>query len=208
MKKINRIVALGALAASIALPAYAQIVSSSGSNVVTNAARYNTYSVAFAPITTAASLTDLIVLTGSATKTIYLRELECSGSATAAGAATLALVKRSTADTAGTQVTPSASLGGQTVPLDSSAAAATATVKGYTANPTTGTLVGLIRSAQVNLSPPATGNGAALLHWQFALDNQQSPTLRGVAQQIAVNGLGASFPAGSAVGCSLTWIEQ
>ena len=196
--------ALGLLSA---YPAHAQVIGNNSGNVVTNPARWNTYSVSWQAITTAASLTDFVTLVGSATKTVYVRYIACSGLATAAGSGTIAVVKRSTADTGGTALTPSATVGGQLVPHDSSSPAATATSNAYSANPTTGTLVGIVRSDKINLAP-ANAGGTSVLAWTFAADNVQSVTLRGTAQSIALSGLGTALPAGTVLTCDISWIEQ
>lgn len=205
MKKtlLGLLIGLGLLSAG----AHAQNIPAPGGSTLTAPARFSTYSTTYVAITTAASLTDFLTITGSATKTIYLRNIECSGVSTAAGLGTLALVKRSTADSSGTALTPSATVGGQLVPVDSADGAASATVVAYSANPTTGTLVGLVRSAKLNTGVTGTGT-APLLSWNFGGENAKSPTLRGTAQVLALTGLGTAMPAGAVLTCGITWIEQ
>lgn len=201
---------LGMLAAGLMLMgvAHAQVLPGfAGTATITSAARYITYSASYTAITTAASATDFLTLTGSATKTIYLRTIECGGVSTAAGTSTIALAKRSTADSGGTALTPSSTVGGQLVPMDSGDAAASATVVAYSANPTTGTLVGLVRSGKLNTGVTATGT-AGLLTWNFGPENAKVATLRGTAQVLALTGLGSSLAAGAVLTCNITWIEQ
>lgn len=187
--------------------AQAQNLPSPGGSYLTASARFQTYSATYTAITPAASATDFLTLTGSATKTIYLRTAECSGVSTAAGTSTIALVKRSTADSGGTALTPSATVGGQLVPNDSTAPAASATVAAYSANPTTGTLVGLLRSGKVNTGVTGTGTTAPLT-WTFGAENATVATLRGTSQVLALTGLGSSLATGAVLTCNLTWIEQ
>jgi hypothetical protein len=45
------------------------------------------------------------------------------------------------------------------------------------------------------------------LVWQFGDDNDEEVTLRGVAENLAINGRAASMSAGAAVDCSVEWTE-
>lgn len=205
MKKtlLGLLIGLGLMSAAQAqsLPGFA------GSSALVASARFTTYSATYTAITPAASATDFLTIYGSATKTIYLRTVECAGVSTAAGTSTIALAKRSTADSGGTALTPSATVGGQLVPNDSNDGAATATVAAYSANPTTGTLVGLVRSGKINTGVTGTGT-AGLLTWNFGSESAKAVTLRGAAQGLALTGLGSSLAAGAVLTCNITWIEQ
>ena len=188
--------------------AHAQLLPAPQGNYYESPAKFATYSAVFVSTTTAASLTDFFTINGSATKTIYVKRLGCSGNSTAAGSGTIALVRRSTADSGGTKVTASATVGGQLVPLDSNSAAATATVNAYTANPTTGTAVGIVNAASLNTGPAATAASSPELTWTFGGgDNTQAQTLRGAAQGLSVSGLGTALPAGTTVTCEVLWTE-
>jgi hypothetical protein len=189
------------------MSAQSQVLPAPGAANYEAPVRFVTYSVSYPAITTAAALTDFMTLKGSATKTIYLRRVNCSGVSTAAASGTIALVKRSTADTAGTVITPSATAGGQLVAMDAGDVAATAVAAAYSANPTTGTLVGIVRSGILGTSV-AAGAAVAELNWEFARDNAKSVVLRGAAQQLALSGLGTALAAGSILSCTIVWIEQ
>lgn len=91
-------------------------------------------------IASAATATDVFTITGSATKTIRITSLIVTGTQTTLGTVPFDLVVRSSTNTGGTSVSRTK------VPLDSTSAAATATVRSYTANPTAGTLVGSVNS--------------------------------------------------------------
>lgn len=197
---------LAAALAALATSAIAQIAPAPQGNYTVAPYRPSTYSASYTAITTAASLTDFMTLTGSATKTVYLLRVECNGVTTAAGASKVSLVKRSTADTGGTPVTPSATAGGQLVPHDSASAAASATVVAYSANPTVGTLVGVVRTGEINSGPGATVASSPSLVWTFE-DNAQRVILRGTGQVAALGGLGTAFQAGAVVACTMTWVE-
>src|ERR1044071_2381831 len=106
-----------------------------------------TYSAAAPGITPVSSGNDICTLSGSATRTLRVRRVILVGSgATTAVTEPIAIVKRSTASTgAGTAITK--------VAYDSQAAASTATLaEVWTANPTAGTLVGVLADIPVAFS--------------------------------------------------------
>lgn len=182
------------------------IVSAAGSigleSVATLPAVRSTYS-ASATVAPAASATDFLTVTGSASTTVRIVRAACSGTATAAGAATLVALKRSTANSAGTSAAVTAA------PLDSTNAAASATALNYTANPTTGTLVGILRNATLVLTAVSSSIAATPVTWEFGLNpGEQNVVLRGTSQVFALNGAGASFPAGASLLCNVTWTEE
>lgn len=206
--RLYGIAAVLALAALLGQPVAAQNIPAPQGNYTTAPAKFQTYYAAYTAITTAASLTDFFTITGSATKTIYITHVACSGVSTASGTSALALVKRSTADSGGTALTPSATVGGQLVPLDVNNVAATATVVAYSANPTTGTAVGIVRSGKLNTSVAATANGASPLVFDFSTINNQALVLRGTGAVAAMSGLGTALVAGAVLSCEVSWIEQ
>lgn len=161
-----------------------------------------TYSAGITALAPAASASDIFLITGSATATIRVTRIECSGISTASATPTVALVKRSTANTGGTSTTPTV------VPHDSNDVAGTAVVRAYTANPTAGTLVGLLRTARMTTGETASStNPAVPLVWRFGDFGGRPIVLRGVAQSIAVNGAGNSFAAGTSLNCNIEWNE-
>lgn len=124
---------------------------------------------------------DLAWIRGSATKTIKVYKVVCSGSGSTAQQATLSIIKRSTANTGGTAVTVTAA------PFDSLHAAATAVVQRYTADPTEGTAVGTI-AAQRKLFPLAGSGSVARESVEFDLSGDIAPVvLRGVNESLALN---------------------
>lgn len=172
-------------------------------NVLTRASRRQTYSAAVTALSPASSATDFITLTGAAGKTIRLTRAECSGISTANATATVNAVIRSTANSAGTSSAMTA------VPHDSGNAAASGTALSYTANPTTGTLVGIIRSGKLTTNTAATSTVAVSpLVWTFGEADQQEVALRGTGEVFALNANGASFTSGASLNCSITWTEE
>ena len=166
--------------------------------------QWNTYNATIAALTPASSATDFFTLTGSATKVIYVRSIGCTGTSTTVASQIVSAMVRSTADTLGTSTGSPAA-----VPLDSNFPAATATVLAYTANPTTGTLVGNVGSGLLQTPAPASiaaGNG---LYFNFLQVNGDQPiVLRGTSQVLALNAGGSSFSSGAALTCSVTWTER
>jgi len=161
----------------------------------------------FTPVATP---TDIVTIIGSASKTVRVLSVTLGTVNTAAGSQILFLIKRSTADTGGTPVTAT------NVPFDS-ADTATAVVQHYTANPAAlGTTVGTINTVKVSspVATPATFAGIV-----FRTDVELLPiatltglpkpvTLRGVAQQLAVNFGGAALVAGQIHTYTVVWTEE
>ena len=161
-----------------------------------------TYMAATAAFTPPATPTDLFVISGSATKAIKILRVELTATQTTAGINTFFLAKRSTANTAGTAVATTK------VPTDSAFASATATVQHYTANPTTGVLVGNIKSSRV-LCPAPASVAQALFVWDFEAGNTGvPPVLRGTGETLALNFAGAVLPAGLSLTIAITWTEE
>jgi hypothetical protein len=178
-------------------------VAAPGQVVTTLPGRLYTYSATITGLAPAASATDLVTLSGSATKVVRVLRHDCVGTSTAAGSVVLNSIMRSTADTAGTSTSPAA------VPYDSNNVAATGVVKAYTANPTLGTAIGTpLRTISFNTAPAsAAGSTAASVRYDDIV-TAQVPTLRGVAQSLALNAAGVTLPSGAALTCSFVWTEQ
>jgi len=169
--------------------------------------------IASGTFTPAATPSDLITITGSATKVVRVVSLKIGTTNTAAGSQEFLLIKRSTLDTTGTFVAATA------VPIDSSAGAATSTVGHYTANPgALGTAVGTIVRKRV-ASPvviPATFAGIVqdasveLLDVQDTINAVDDPAikLRAAAENLAVNFAGAALVAGQTHIYVIIWTEE
>jgi hypothetical protein len=124
---------------------------------------------------------DFFWITGSATKILRLIRLEVGltmgGTAVTAGGNVLALVKRSTLDTAGTA---------GTVPViganDTIDPVATATTGTYSFAPTNGVLANTIRAWRFLM-----GLNTLSFTWDFGNRPSRAPVLRGTSQQLALN---------------------
>lgn len=152
--------------------------------------------------TLGATTTDFCTITGSGTKTIRVTLVTYKAFSTSGGIKTVDLVKRSTANSAGTSTAITA------VPLDSSNAAATATPLIYTVNPTLGNTVGAV--GRTILGQPASTAVTPLDFkiWDFTTRNAQGIVLRGTGQVLAVNMLGAAIQTGEIGYCEFEWTEE
>lgn len=162
-----------------------------------------TYSAATTGLATAASATDFLTLTGATGITTRITYVQCSGIASTVGTADIVALKRSTANSAGTSTAPTI------VPHDANSAAASSTILAYTANPTTGTLVGNVRTGKLGLPLANTGAINGSLIWDFATrPGTQEIVLRAATQVFALNGAGATLAAGAALDCNVEWTES
>jgi hypothetical protein len=162
-----------------------------------------TYSATIIGLASATSPTDIFTITGSSTKTIRVTRIELSATQTTVGYVNVVLLKRSGADTGGASTQPTI------VPHDSNNTGATAIINAWTSNPTTGALVGNIRSSRIFVStatggPTATENS---LIWDFGTRPGQAIVLRGTAQVLAVN-LNGTTVSGGAFNISMEWTEE
>ncbi len=149
--------------------------------------RKRSYSTAFT-IVPAASATDVVEIVGSASTTVEIVRITIGGVQTTAGQVLVNLIRRSTAATAGSSTNQTL------VPHQATDAAATAIVKAYTANPTTGTSVGNIRSRRL----PLGQSTSVVAPTEFTFGENTKPIfLAGVAQTLCLNLGGATVTGGS-----------
>ncbi len=202
MKLFTRIALIGAALLAVAGTASAQ---SFNTATAVFPITQRTYEATIVGLVPAASATDLLTITGVAGHIVRVTRAECTGTATAVGAANLVALVRSTANSAGTSTSPAA------IPADPSDSAALAVVKAYTANPTVGTAVGPVRAAVLVLTPTSSTTIAEdPVNWTFGNNagTRAGVVLRSASQVFALNGNAVSFPAGSALNCSIEWTEQ
>lgn len=161
--------------------------------------------------TPTATPTDLVIIEGSATKTVRVISLAIATETTAAGSVSFDIVKRSAADTTGTFVAATA------VPHDSNNAASSANRVGhFTANPgALGAAVGTINKLRVGTSLLIPGANTDLadhmkecLPFSSATLLDQPVTLRGVAQTLAINFAGVALVAGQVHAYRVVWMEE
>jgi hypothetical protein len=160
---------------------------------------------AFTPVATA---TDMVQIQGSASKTIRVLDFVICPSATAAGAQTVYLVKRSVANSGGTSTLPTLA------PLDSTSATATAVVRQYSANATSlGTQVGASRSRRVmfQITAGTTAIEPCTNLLAYVSDNiiGQPFTLHGTAESLSLNNNAATLAAGYKIDSwYMVWTEE
>lgn len=140
---------------------------------------------------------DILIINGSATKTVRVTRMSFGGTATAAADMDVTLIKRSSANSAGTGVAAT--------PHDSANAAATAVVQSYTAAPTPGAAVGTpVRSAKSFIATATTA--PFIQNWDFGNGPKQGVVLRGVAQGLAMNVSATQI--GALYDLDLEWTEE
>lgn len=158
-----------------------------------------TYSAAVVNASIALLATDIFTITGSASKTIRVTNI---GITTTGGGvvSNVILLKRSTANSGGTSTTLT------NVPHDSADTAATATVRSYTANPTTGTLVGNIRSIKINSPLVSAITAPSDPEWLFGTRGK-AIVLRGTGEVLSINLAGVTI-SGAAFSIYVEWTEE
>lgn len=167
--------------------------------------------LASSTFTPAATATDLITIAGAAGVLVRVLSIRLATTNTAAGSQQYLVIKRSTLDTTGTFVAATA------VPIDSSDAAAQATVGHYTANPgALGTAVGTINTLRLPSPVAVPGSFAGVtLDAGFELLPPIIPgtlgkhlMLRAAAENIAVNFNGAALVSGQTHAYTVLWTEE
>jgi hypothetical protein len=157
-------------------------------------ATYRYAGVALAPVATP---TDIIVIKGSATKTVVVKRVKLSGVATAQGNMPFLLIRRSTAGTLGSAVLTAVTAAKH----DTGDPAPTAVVSTVgTANYTTpGTAAGV--EGVGRLSMGAAGSGAVDngLVWDFSTRRDAPLRLRGASDFLVINANGAAVPSGGVI---------
>ena len=140
--------------------------------------------------TGAASATDLFEMLGSASKTVKIHKVLCAYDSTTSGNTNRFFLKKiSAAGSGGTSAATTM------IPLDSGNAAATATAKHYTANPTIATAVGTLNIVTTSGNTSAQAASGAVQIVLFDSDKFGQPiVLRGTSQGIVVNNNGVTIP--------------
>lgn len=159
-----------------------------------------TYAASWAAFAPVATPTNVLSITGSATKTIRILRIGISATQTTAGIINIQLNKLSSALTGGTPVAPTG-----IVPFDSTSPAATATPRTYTANTTGGgALTGIIKNVKFTV-PLAAVAGAAQNEYifNFTSNYSQEVVIRGTSEVVSLTLLGVTLTGGSIC----TWVE-
>lgn len=167
-----------------------------------------TYTAVSIALTPGAAPTDIACLSGSATRTIRVKQIRVAGTAGTAININTYLIKHIVADSGGTPATGTALPA--PYPLDSTFAAATATTQAWTANPTINDANPGEVSAQTIFLPQTTtaANGTtAIFYWDDGGPSLSPPVLRGVAQQICVNLNAVTTPSSGLMTIAFMWTE-
>jgi hypothetical protein len=157
-----------------------------------------TYRYAVSDVSPAATATDVLVLSGSASKrAVRIHKVRVLGSANAHSLYEFEVLKRTAANTAGTATNPTPAK------MDSLTSAATATLALYSANPS------------------ALGAGVVIASRSLWLPNHSSVSisaepeviaapviLRGPLESLAINFRGGAVPAGASLHFEIEWSED
>ena len=154
-------------------------------------------------ITPVATATDVLVLSGSASKVIRVTRVALVGSATSASIYDHYVIKRTAANTGGTSTSVTAAQS------DSSDAAQTATLKLYTANPSAlGTGIA-VDANKTYLAAGSTPNATTLpREYTYGTRNDKAIVLRGTSESLAINFGGQAVPAGASLYLTIEWTED
>jgi ABC-type transporter Mla subunit MlaD len=167
----------------------------------------NTY-FASGTVTAAQSATDIITITGSASKVVRITRVAIAAAQSTGTIGLVTLMRRSSANSGGTSSTLST-----LVSADSINPAPTATIRTYTANPTAlGTFVGTIRSRLLSIGALVSANNNPLTPDDFIVDfgtrGTQAVVLRGTTQLLTVNLGGTNTYSGNIFAFSIEWTEE
>jgi len=159
------------------------------------------YSASVVGLSPAASATDIFTITGAAGKIVRVTRMGISGERMNAGPQLIQLLKRSTANSGGTSAVTTE------VPHFSTSPAASAVVRSYTANPTTGSLIGILRSALILLPKASQNDGDSFLEYEFSTGASRSPSLLSTSEVVAIN-LNGQTVAGGNLNLWVEWTEE
>lgn len=163
-----------------------------------------TYTYAISATAPYATPTDWIVLRGSATKVVRLQRIEFSGAATAATEVIFTLKKHTIANTSGTSTSPTP------MQHDSADGVATATILLYSVAPTIDASATIWKTVRMTLAvaPAATTVAPDRYIYNASADLCEPLTLRGVAQEFAINFGSAAVPSGGVYDVVLVFSER
>lgn len=171
-------------------------------SVVLNNGTKATYTYAISATAPYGSATDWIVLRGTASKTVKIVRVEISGAATAASGGTVLLKKHTIANTGGTSTNPTP------MQHDSNDAASSATVLLYSVAPTIDASAVIWKTVRLDLAilPGTQAYATDRFLYDYAAQIHEPLTLRGVAQEFAINS--PTIPSGGVYDVAITWTEE
>lgn len=167
-----------------------------GSNIMIRTSEHRKatfkYAGTFTPV---AAPTDAIIIKGSPTSTLRIKQIKLGGLCTTAGVMPVTLIRRSTANSGGTAVLNAVSAG----KLDTGDAAPGGVVS----------TVGTGNFSSLGASANNIGQGRMFLNlvtaapqqltWEFATRQDKALILRGVLDFLCINFAGAAVPAGGVI---------
>lgn len=193
---MKRILAVAAVALALSFNAVAQTSVIQSLQNINN--RTPSFIAATGNFTLDATPTEACLLTGSATKTVYVKRISFSGLKDTAGALlNVTVVKRTTAASGGTAVAATE------VAFDSQDTP-TAAASHYTGDPTPGT--GTVIWSNKYYFALATEGAGGHVNVDFGGDQSKYLVLRGVAQAVAINLAGQTISGGT-FACHFEWME-
>lgn len=163
-----------------------------------------TYTYAVSATAPYATPTDWIVIRGSGTKTVKILRIEISGAATAATEVIFTLKKHTVANTSGTSTTPTP------MQHDSADSAASAVVLLYSVAPTIDATATIWKNVRLTLAvaPAATTVAPDRYVYDYGVESYEPLTLRGVAQEFAINFGGSAVPSGGVYDVAIVFSEE
>jgi hypothetical protein len=162
-----------------------------------------TYAYRGADIAPATSPTDVVSLVGADGKKIRVTKIGITGKSTAAALVDLYINKRTTANAGGTFTNPTPSI------YDSADATPSATIRLYSANPTS-LGAGSALEGDIIYLPAAATPASEPTHWerQYSVNGAKCPTLSSAAESININFAGVTLPSGAVFYFYLEWTEE
>lgn len=170
-----------------------------------NESGYRYAGTAFAMVATP---TAVLVIQGSATKTVAIKRICLSGGATAAGSMPFTAVRRSTAGTLGSAALTAVTAGKlATANAAASAVVSTVGTANYTTLGTAVATMGAGRLSLVALGSAATSSSAVPLCWDFTNALNQPLILSGTGEYLTIDGNGAAIPSGGVLDYEIETVE-
>jgi hypothetical protein len=162
---------------------------------------YRYAEIAFSMVATP---TDVLVIQGSATKTVRIRRIFLSGAATAAANMPFTIVRRSTAGTLGSAVLTAVAAAQEDI--NNAAPTAVVSTVGTANYGTVGTSAGIIAAGRLGM--PALASGVAFTPFDLDLRLGKSIVLRGTLDFVCVNFGGTAIPSGGVLDFSIELEED
>ena len=200
----------GALLLGLGVFASAQVNVVPSVGTISAVVKQNTYSAVSIGLVPASAATDIFCISGSATRSIGIKQITISGTAGTLVSLPLTLLHRAKLDTGGTAATTTALP--VAFPLFSTEPAATATLTAYTANPTINdSSPGYVRTSVLSLNTTSALVSPAPLLWyageQLALFARSIDIPAGATtEQYCVNANAVSVSSG-VVNIDILWVE-